>query len=65
VAVEPVARSQALMELAAEMHHRLPIPDRLQGLHRRIPRTTRIMRLVFADVHQAWALIEGMLRAES
>jgi hypothetical protein len=58
---EPVARSQALMELAAEMHHRLPIPDRLRELHRRIPATTRMMRLVFADVHQAWDHVERIV----
>lgn len=59
--IEPVARSQALMELAAEMHHRLPIPDRLRELHRRIPTATRMMRVVFADVHQAWSHIKGVI----
>lgn len=61
VMIEQVVRSQALMELAAEMHHRLPIPDRLRELHRRIPATTRIMRVVFADVHQAWDHVERLM----
>jgi hypothetical protein len=61
---EPVTRSQALMELASEMHHRLPVPDRLRELHRRIPATTRIVRLVFTDVHAAWRSVEQLLASD-
>ena len=61
VICEPLTRSQALMELAAEMHHKLPVQDRLRELHRRIPAATRIMRLVFSDVHAAWEQVEQHL----
>jgi len=58
---EDVLRSQALMELAEEMHHKLPVKDRLRELHQRIPDATRIVRLVFSDVHQAWKRVVQLL----
>jgi hypothetical protein len=61
VQVDHVLRSQALMELAEEMHHKLPVQERLRELHRRIPETTRMVRLVFPDVHQAWTQVEQLL----
>jgi len=60
VSSEPVARSQALMELAEEMHHKLPVKDRLRELHHRLPDTTRCVRLVFSDVHAAWRRVEKL-----
>jgi len=65
VSCEPLARSQAMMELAAETHHKLPVADRLRELHRRIPDTTAIYRIVFPDVHQAWNRVESLLKTES
>jgi len=61
VVSEEVLRSQALMELAEEMHHKLPVQERLRELHQRIPETTRIVRLVFSDVHLAWQRVEKLL----
>lgn len=61
---ESLPRSQALMELAAEMHHRLPVGERLRELHHRIPADTRIVRLVFADVHAAWQRVGELLAAD-
>ncbi len=58
---EYVLRSQALMELAEEMHHKLPVQDRLRELHQRIPQATRFVRLAFPDVHQAWKRVEQLL----
>jgi len=58
---EPLARSQALMELAAEMHHKLPVRGRLRELNSRIPAATRMLRLVFSDVHAAWGQVEQLL----
>jgi len=61
VDMQPVARSQALMELAEEMHHKLPVLGRLRELHRRIPPDTTIYRIVFSDVHRAWERVEKLL----
>ena len=61
VQVEHVLRSQALMELAEEMHHKLPVQERLRELHHRIPETTRFVRIIFPDVHQAWKQVEQLL----
>jgi len=63
VRCEPLARSQGLMELAAEMHHELPAQERLRELHRRIPGKTRMLRLAFPDVHAAWSVVEQQLSA--
>lgn len=60
VVCEPVARSQALLELAGEMHHKLPIAERLRELHRRIPAHAAMYRVVFSDVHRAWERIEQL-----
>jgi len=58
---EPVARSQALMELAEEMHHKLSVQARLRELNQRIPDSTKFERLIFSDVHQAWARVEQLI----
>jgi len=61
---EPVARSQALMELAEEMHHKLTVQERLRELNQRIPDSTKFERLVFSDVHQAWARVEHLIAGD-
>lgn len=61
VQCEALPRSQALMELAAEMHHKLPVAERLRQLHRRIPQQIPMYRLVFSDVHRAWGAVRKLL----
>ncbi|MDX8391911.1 MAG: hypothetical protein R8K53_05010 [Mariprofundaceae bacterium] len=61
VQIKPVARSQALLELAAEMHHQLPVQQRISELNQRIPEETPCLRVVFSDVHQAWQRIEELV----
>jgi len=58
---KPVARSQALMELAEEMHHKLSVQTRLRELNQRIPDSTKFERMIFSDVHQAWAQVEALI----
>ena len=57
---ETVPRSQALLELAAEMHHKLPAGQRVQALHQRLPEHLPCVRLHFSDVHHAWQKIRRM-----
>jgi len=64
VQCEALPRSQALMELAAEMHHKLPVAERLRELHRRIPQHLRIHRLIFSDVHRAWGTVKALLAGD-
>lgn len=64
VSMQAVPRSQALLELAGETHHKLPAHDRLRELHSRIPAHAAIYRIVFSDVHQAWERVE-QLQAEA
>jgi len=59
--IRDVARSQALLEIASEMHHKLPPQQRIRELNQRIPEKTRCMRVVFSNVHQAWEAIEKLL----
>jgi hypothetical protein len=61
VSNEPMARSQVLMELAEEMHHKLSVQERLRELNQRIPHSTKFERLVFSDVHQAWTRVEHLI----
>ncbi|MDQ6987123.1 MAG: hypothetical protein Q9M25_04915 [Mariprofundaceae bacterium] len=61
VQIEPLPRSQALLELAAEMHHQLPTQQRIHELNRRMPKDLRYLRVVFSDVHQAWQQIESLI----
>ena len=58
---QPVPRSQALLELAAEMHHKPPAAERVRMLHQRLPRTLIFLRVNFSDVHQAWREIRQRL----
>ncbi len=57
--IEPLPRSQALLELAAEMHHQLPVQQRIHELNRRLPDGVNCLRVLFSDVHQAWQQIES------
>ncbi len=52
--LEPVRRSQALMELAPEIHQRLPATDGIRLLHEYLPQDLPIFRLRYGDVHTAW-----------
>jgi len=61
VSNKPVARSQALLELAEEMHHKLSVQQRLRELNQRIPDSTKFERLVFSDVHQAWKRVKQLI----
>jgi len=58
---ETAPRSQALLELSAEMHHKLPAAERIRALHRCIHPDTRFLRLAFSDVHAAWSHVEHEL----
>jgi len=58
--IQDVARSQTLLEIASEMHHKLPAQQRIRELNRRIPKKTRCLRVVFSNVHQAWEAIEKL-----
>jgi len=62
---ESVTRSQVLMELAEEMHHKLPVQERLRQLHQRIPDNIHFVRLVFSDVHQAWGRVEHLIATDT
>jgi len=60
-AVAPMLRSQALMEIATHMHHRLPPAELIRELNRRIPTTTRFLQLPFNDARQAWRAVNTAL----
>lgn len=53
---EPVRRSQALMEIATHMHHRLQPAELIRELNGRIPTDCRFFSLPFSDARQAWQI---------
>jgi len=57
----PVLRSQALMEIATHMHHRLPPAELIRELNRRIPPDTRFLKLPFHDARQGWDAVKAAI----
>jgi len=54
-------RSQGIMELAAHVHHPLPLADRIRLLHAWVPAQTIFYRLAFSDVHTAWERVKTLV----
>ena len=57
--LEPVRRSQALMELAPEVHQQMSANDRIRLLHEYLPDDLPIFRLRYGDVHTAWQALKS------
>ena len=56
--LEPVPRSQVLIEMAHEAHQDIPVRQTIAELHRRLPAQILCYRLSFGDVHAAWRLLD-------
>lgn len=52
--IEPVRRSQALMELTHEIHQHIPDTGSIRLLHEYLPGNLPIFRLSYGDVNSAW-----------
>jgi len=52
--IEPVRRSQALIELAHEIHQRFPATSGLRLLHEYLPDDLPVFRLCYGNVSSAW-----------
>lgn len=60
--IEPIRRSQALLELPNHLHQRQQPAEMLQTLNRRIPASTTFHRFRYADIHTAWQLLMESLK---
>jgi len=60
--IQPVLRSQALMELSQHMHHRFAPAKCIQELNQRIPLHTPFLSVRFCDVNHAWQTIQTSLK---
>ena len=56
--LEPIRRSQALMELAPEVHQQFPATDSIRLLHEYLPDDLPIFRLHYGDVSAAWRALK-------
>jgi len=63
VAIEPVPRSAALLELAAQMHTKgASVREDIRQLHRHLPKELAVVRLSFDDARRGWQALASYLR---
>ena len=56
--LEPIRRSQALMELAPEVHQQFPATESIRLLHEYLPDDLPIFRLRYGDIDSAWRILK-------
>jgi len=64
VYLEKIARHQALLALPEHLHVQHGLATDLPKLNQRMPKDCLFYRLVFPDVHEAWAVIKEAVNAK-